>query len=625
VALVNAVVVALHRVPRAGMKVRALLHVFDAATFLALGVVSAIVLLGWQRLSLEQRGLGARARVFLGGLAWWLVALGLGAWMLSGDLTGPAGRLSFAPLWLARALLVAIAAAGIPLAAGAGRLLARGVVLRAVAVAVAATIAAGNHYVVAHDYPGVHFFAAWAAAVIAGAALTRWQPPLPELGRARLAVGLSVGLASVWSLFVPPSNAVRVQLYRHAGCATAPWLARLERRVRIETRVALSPEARRWYQDRRNEPDVPPTKPGVIPKNAIVLLLVVDALRADVLDPALEARFPNITHLKKTGVEFVQARSPAPGTTLSITSVMTSRFPCQIHWEKLRARDFPHKDPSVRFPEILGKHGVTTVNIQGLVGLGMRDGITRGFAEETIVPGAGGRFANSVRMMPVLLQRLGRVGAGPLFAYLHFEDPHAPYDSVKKVGPPFERYLAEVGQVDAELGLLLAFIREHRLQDRVVIVLTADHGEGFKEHGKSYHSTNVYAEAIHVPLVFTGPGLSPRRVKELVSLVDLGPTFLDLFGAPTPGSYMGQSLVPLLAGKEVELSRPVIAQTMRSIDAMFFRDGLKVIVNHKGGTVELYDLRRDPHESDDLSDELASTARERASMLEAFLRAQTVP
>jgi arylsulfatase A-like enzyme len=309
---------------------------------------------------------------------------------------------------------------------------------------------------------------------------------------------------------------------------------------------------------------------------------------------------------------------------LSITSLLTSRYPCQILWTDLHGRDYPHKDESVRFPELLSRQGVATVNIQGLIGLGMRFGISRGFTEEVIVPGSHGRFANSVRMMPALLQRLSRVGSGPMFAYLHFEDPHAPYDSVTKVGPPFQRYLAEVGQVDSELGLLLAFIREHHLEQRVVIVVTADHGESFREHGKSYHSTNLYSEAVDVPLVFHGPGLAPRRVSELVSLVDLAPTFLDLFGVPTPGTFMGQSLVPLLAGSKKELPRPVIAQTMRGIDAMFFRDGYKVVLNHRGGTVELYDSTRDPHERDNLSDELGHDAKKRAELLEAFLNANAL-
>lgn len=617
VAAVNAAVM-LSRGGPARLRTRALAQAFDTASLVALGVLSAALVLAWQRARLGEGSARRLVRFGLPLAAIWGVALGLGAWMLAPDLSGPAGRIGFAPMSVSRAVLVALSALGVPLAAALGRVLARGP-WRVLATVAAAAVAAANHFVVPHDYPGVHFFTLWAAAVFAGAALTTWSAP-PAWSARRGALGVGLALLSLWSLGVAPSNKVRLELYRHPGSAAAPWLARLERRLRIGTRAPLSPAAQRFHQPRDSEPDVPPTPPRGIPERPIVLLLVVDALRADVLDKHA-SRFPTLGRLARESVSFSRATAPAPGTTASITSVLTSRYPSQIAWTDNRGRPFPHEDRSVRFPELLAARGVETVNIQGLPGLGMRYGITRGFTEETILPAKDRRFAASDTMMPALLERLRRASDKPLFAYLHFEDAHAPYDRVTTKGPPFERYLAEVGQVDTQLGALVDLLERSGLGRRTIIVLTADHGEAFGEHGKSYHATTLYSEVIHVPLLFRGPGLAPRRVDELVSLVDIAPTVLDFFGVPTPGRFMGQSLSTHLGGKQRELVRPVLAQTDDDQHALLFRDGFKLVLDRRGGTQELYDLSRDPGELENLFDELGAAAKSRAALLESFLAA----
>lgn len=620
-AIVNAVMIALSRVPKGGMGTRALVHVFDAAQVVSLGVLSAGAVLVWQQLELHRRIPNRGWRTLMLAVCIYLPALALGFWMLSRDLSGPAGRLSgFVSVDVIRGALVAVCALGIPLAVGMGRLLARGY-WRLVPLMGAVVVFAANHKVVSHDYPGVHFFVAWAGATGLGSALSTFRKAAPVRSWWRLSVVGGVALVSLWSLFVSPPNAVRLQLYRRSGCVVAPWQARAERRVRVKTELALPEGSQRWFRSRDGEPDVAPTRPGVAPRDAIVLLLVVDALRADVVASSHERNLPNITKIRDGGVHFTSAHSAAPGTTLSITSLLTSRYRSQIRWTDLRGRDYPHLDESPRFPELLSRRGVQTLNIQGLTGLGMKFGISRGFSEEVIVPGARGRFANSVQMMPALLQRLERAGEKPMFAYLHFEDAHAPYDSVTTRGTPFDRYLAEVRQVDERLGLLLDHLRDRGLEQRTIIVLTADHGEAFGEHGSSYHATTLYEELIHVPLVIRAPGVAPRKVGDRVSLLDIGPTMLDLFGVPTPGSFMGQSLVPALAGSRATLDRRVAAETDRDTRSMYFRDGMKVIVDARGSTVELYDLVRDPAEQEDLSSERGELTRHRAGLLEMFFEA----
>lgn len=106
-------------------------------------------------------------------------------------------------------------------------------------------------------------------------------------------------------------------------------------------------------------------------------------------------------------------------------------------------------------------------------------------------------------------------------------------------------------------------------------------------------------------------------VNDLVSLVDLGPTILDTFGLPTPGHFMGQSLVPYLEGREPSLTRPIIAET-RLMRVLVTPDRLKLIVDTRSKRRELYDLNVDPLELHNLADDPALLAEPLAFMNKFF-------
>ena len=116
--------------------------------------------------------------------------------------------------------------------------------------------------------------------------------------------------------------------------------------------------------------------------------------------------------------------------------------------------------------------------------------------------------------------------------------------------------------------------------------------------------------------------LPPRVVDEPVSLVDIGPTVLDLFGAETPASFMGQSLVPFLRGESPTLTRPILAET-RMKRALVLRDGTKVMVDDRSRTLEVYDLAVDPGETQSLADDPAHLFPS-LSLLRRFLAAHTL-
>jgi arylsulfatase A-like enzyme len=369
---------------------------------------------------------------------------------------------------------------------------------------------------------------------------------------------------------------------------------------------------------------VPPSAPRLAPERPIVILVTVDALRADVLaDPAREEQLPNLSALRRAGVDFRQMRSTSPGTNASISSLFASKFFSQLHWsvkpKTVMKRECPHLDDSLRFPDVLASGGVTTVNLFTMPGFDDDFGLARGFDEE-IRLGAGRQKASADEMAERAVARIRQAGQGPLFLWMHLPDAHAPYDLGGKKGSAFERYVREVALVDAALGKMRKAMDELGVADRTVWMISADHGEAFGEHGQRYHATTVYEELLRVPLIVVVPGVKPRVVTEPVSLLDIGPTVLDLLGHPTPGAMMGESLVPWLRGENPRLDRPIVAESSRGLQAMVFPDGIKIILDRYKGTVEVYDLARDPRELDNLADEGGTVVEQHIDVARAYFR-----
>jgi arylsulfatase A-like enzyme len=154
------------------------------------------------------------------------------------------------------------------------------------------------------------------------------------------------------------------------------------------------------------------------------------------------------------------------------------------------------------------------------------------------------------------------------------------------------------------------------------LIVSSDHGEAFGDHGTHEHAKSLYEELTHVPLFVASPVVAPRKVEDRVSLVDLGPTILDLFGLDAPAAFLGQSLVPLLAGGSATLTRPIFAEG-RLRRALTLPDGTKVIEDLRRKTVEVYDLASDPKETRNLFDVEPARGDAALAALRAFFAAHT--
>jgi arylsulfatase A-like enzyme len=288
--------------------------------------------------------------------------------------------------------------------------------------------------------------------------------------------------------------------------------------------------------------------------------------------------------------------------------MMMGTYTFQQYWFEQRGvfGAMPVKDPSIRFSELLTQSRVRTANITSMHSLLGERGIMRGFKHD----GKAGKATKDYTPAAKVIEEVSKFldTRRPIFTASHLGDPHEPYDLAGRKGTPFRRYLGEVALVDKALGQLLERLSSEKFSRRTVLIVSADHGESFGEHDSSSHGTTVYDEVLHVPMFLYAPDVEPRMVDDLVSLIDIGPTVLDLFDLPTPAHFMGQSLAPYLRGETPKLTRPIIGEA-RSLLAYVTPERLKVILDTDTGRTELYDLRKDPLELDNIADDTARLAR----------------
>ncbi len=362
--------------------------------------------------------------------------------------------------------------------------------------------------------------------------------------------------------------------------------------------------------------------------NGNLLVILVDTTRADRLGVAGYRRggasiTPHIDALAARGAYFSHAWAQAPNTARSIPSLMTSRFPSQVHVDR-QFKNFPVTgDDNPLLFAALREAGFHTLGFASHYYFQVNPGIRHGF-DELDNTGAVGmeKDANEVaapRIVPRAVRALERMAdSEQRFAmFVHLFEPHSSY--VRHPGLPnrgsrmSDRYDGEIEFVDQWIGTLLGALEQYGLDRETAVVLIADHGEAFGEHrvtGRKiyYHGRSLYEELLRVPLIIAVPGLAPRRIDTPVMLLDVAPTILSLVGAERPGGFVGRSLAAALAGAELP-PRDLFAQLLPApywnhrAMAMVTGDGRYELIQRLSPhrQTELYDLVADPHEQHDLS------------------------
>jgi len=477
----------------------------------------------------------------------------------------------------------------------------------------------GNHTLLKHNYPGVHFLLGLTALAVLLATFKPcrfWRGPSERWQRA---VGFGLPLVCLPAFVAEPSRTLQAEQLKLDGSVVARRTGELREWVQqwvpreVAAAVNASPERK----------PVPSSNPGLLPERPLVVMLTIDAVRADVLEnPALARRFHALSELKRQSVYFDNARAPGSQTVTSLSGMFSGLYFSQQYWTRHPevGHLFLGDDQPSRFPEVLQQAGIKTVTFSATYFLLNRFGIVRGFDEERFLDNPGQAFTDyspGAQLTDQLLGAIERYGHGSAFFYAHYLDTHFPYKRGGQRGSAFERYLGAIGYVDRQLKRVLRKLEQLKLLERTLIVVASDHGEAFGEHDSQYHATTLYEEQLRVPLMFRVPGLDARVVKAPASLMDVGPTLLDLLGQTTPAHFMGQSLVPLLRGRPMTFTRPLVAEG-RLKKAFYYPDGYKLIVDDKDHTVELYDLERDPREFKNLIDHPKSRGVERLAELRQF-------
>ncbi|MFT7463507.1 MAG: choline-sulfatase [Pseudohongiellaceae bacterium] len=285
-----------------------------------------------------------------------------------------------------------------------------------------------------------------------------------------------------------------------------------------------------------------------------VLLISIDTLRADAVGP--ESAFgknltPSIDALAAHGTTFTRATSVSPLTLPSHGTMLTGVRPGR-HGLTVNGVAVPSL-PVPSLAESLRSAGYQTAAFVSSNMLDHRHGLNRGFAhydDDLQLP--GGPLRPHERRGDVTVERamdwLG-VQQDPWFAWVHLYDPHAPYQAPGgRDAPPREAYADEVAFADQQVGRLLAAVEA--LGDDVLIVLTSDHGEGLGDHGEETHGLLLYESTMHVPLIFSRteaqPGSFPQPGQlrdDVVGLLDITPTVLDLLGLTSDPQLEGRSLL----------------------------------------------------------------------------------
>lgn len=374
------------------------------------------------------------------------------------------------------------------------------------------------------------------------------------------------------------------------------------------------------------------------PRN--VLIYLIDTLRADrlrVYDPETRVETPGVSRFAERATVMVNARAPENWTKPSVATLLSGLLP----WEHTAFSDASRVPDSVRLlPEMLKERGFTTAAFVANGYVSDRFGFQRGWDSwrNYIRERRNSRGENVAA--DVLRWMDERPADRPFFLYVHAIDPHVPYrppQSYLQIYDPdpyrgpvdFSRsatlleqiktgalrlnqrdrerlmalYDGEVSYQDAQLAAILDGLAERGLDDDTMVIITADHGEEFWEHGSVGHGHSLYEELVRVPLIVRIPGLNPapRRIEAPVGLVDVMPTILEVLGEPIPDDMTGRSFWNVLLQGDEEAPSATVAgfmQYWRSIATGRFK-----MIARPGNRIALYDLAHDPSEQQNVADE----------------------
>ncbi len=349
-----------------------------------------------------------------------------------------------------------------------------------------------------------------------------------------------------------------------------------------------------------------------------VLVITIDTLRPDAVGAIGGSNeTPHLDRLISEGVLFDGAVSPLPLTLPAHTSLFSGLLPAR---HGLRDNGQTVAPGTGLLAEQLREVGYTTAAFVSGFPLESVFGLDRGFDhyDDALVDGPAGRLERPADRTADAAIAWLEEAASPWFVWVHFYDPHDPYEPPRAFWKPGTRgaYDGEVTFVDEAIGRLAAVTAPRP----TLTVVTADHGEALGEHAEKTHGYFVYDSTMLVPLLFHFPErIAPARLGAAARLIDVAPTLLDLLdvrgsGVEAPGAVDGVSLRSAFEG-QLPVVPPAILETFLPW-TYFGWSPLRAIRTGKWKLIEaprpeLYDLTADPGETTNV----LSSHRQQARLL----------
>ena len=356
-----------------------------------------------------------------------------------------------------------------------------------------------------------------------------------------------------------------------------------------------------------------PAPPKGPPANLNILLVTVDSLRADMPWAGYDRPIaPNLTEFEKRAVSYTHAYALSSYTSMSLGGLLGGRYPGEM---KRDGSCFGRYRDNKMFPERLQAAGIRTIAAHAhLYFRKGAAGFDKGFDVYELVPGLKWNPTTDENITGPAHEKIAErlLGdpantSGRFFAWFHFLDPHDQYMRHPDI-KPFGRkardlYDGEVTFTDRYIGRLFDFVASQPWGAHTAIIVSADHGEAFGEHGCYRHAFELWQPLIRVPLMIMVPGATPRRIDLNRSAIDLAPTILELMGIP-PEGLAGTSLVPELYEKQEPEARDVIVDLPRTSNSdrrrAIIRDHYKVIAYGDDSHFQVFDVEADPGETKSL-------------------------
>jgi choline-sulfatase len=359
------------------------------------------------------------------------------------------------------------------------------------------------------------------------------------------------------------------------------------------------------------------------PGSPPVILVSIDTCRPDRLGCYGQPLplTPSIDELAQDAVLFTRVTAAVPLTLPSHCTMLTGTIPPR-HGVHDNA-GYRLEDSRATLAEVLQQAGYQTGAIVGSFALDHRFGLSRGFDsyddEIPIPPGHPPGEENERPASEVTRSALawldGR-GSKPFFLFVHYYDPHAPYAPPEPFASRFREdpYGGEVAAVDEGIGRILERLKQRKIYDRALVIVTSDHGEALGEHGESAHGYFVYDSALRVPLLVKPPrARGGSRSDRPVGLVDLVPTICAYAGVTPPAGLEGEDISKVPAAASSAEPRAIYFESLTA--TKYDAAPLRGVVSGRWKYIlsvrpELYDLRQDPAETVNLLDgESATVAR----------------